>query len=423
MNRRSFRFTLALATLIAVAGVVRADDGEPELRGRKISEWIEMLRGHAGESGRRAALFALGAAAAEPGIWRPMLIQQRRAGLLAVEIIGPGKSRLVFPAVLTALHDDPDDKVRESAAAALGRLGGRMVDDVKDANRIDPAVDRKKPLPLNEVREGLGEALRGDKSPRVREACAVALGKLEWSAKNAVPALAQALKDDNTAVRGAAVEALRRIGNDASDALAALQEIAKDEKGDRLMRTEAIHAIARLDKDSPVETGLLLKIWHDPGAPVEVRVAVADALDQLMITSAAADLGTELAIAKNDLEVRRGAAVALVHFGADARPAIPQLRAALKDDDKFVRSLSMNALGKVKEFGDERKSVLMDLCNAFKDRVLEVRVAAIETLGVLGTDAIGDELPIVVERLKEATRDGQKSIREAAQATLKKLGK
>jgi HEAT repeat protein len=352
-----------------------------------------------------------------------MLIQQRRAGLLAVEIIGPGKSRLVFPAVLTALHDDPDDKMRESAAATLGRLGGRMVDEVKDANRIDPSVDRKKALPLNEVREGLAEALRGDKSPRVREACAVALGKLEWSAKNAVPSLAQALKDENSAVRGAAVEALRRIGNDASDALTALQEVAKDEKSDRLMRTQAIHAIARLDKDSPVDTGLLLKIWHDSGAPVEVRAAVADALDQLAITSAAADLGTELAIAKNDLEVRRGAAVALVHFGADSKPAVPQLRAGLKDDDKFVRSLSMNALGKVKDLGDERKGVIMDLCNAFKDRVLEVRVAAIETLGVLGTEGIGDELPTAVERLKEATRDGQKSIRDAAQATLKKLGK
>ncbi len=423
MKRCSFRFTLALATLTAVAGIVRADDGEPELRGRKISEWIEMLRGHAGESGRRTALFAVGAAAAEPGIWQPMLIQQRRAGLLAVEIIGPGKSRLVFPAVLTALHGDPDDKMRESAAATLGRLGGRMVDEVKDANRIDPSVDRKKPLPLNEVREGLAEAMRGDKSPRVREACAVALGKLEWSAKNAVPALAQALKDDNSAVRAAAVEALRRIGNDASDALTALQEVAKDEKGDRSMRTQAIHAIARLDKDSPVDTGLLLKLWHDPATPVEIRVAVADALDQLAITSAAADLGTELAIAKNDLEVRRGAAVALVHFGADSKPAVPHLRAALKDDDKFVRSLSMNALGKVKDLGDERKGVIMDLCNAFKDRVLEVRVAAIETLGVLGTDGIGDELPMVVERLKEATRDGQKSIRDVAQATLKKLGK
>ena len=95
MKRFGYLLPLALSTLLTVGGGVRADGDEPELRGRKLSEWLEMLRGQQAEKDRHVALLALGVAASGPSFWQPYLHHQRRAGLLAVELIGPGKSKLV----------------------------------------------------------------------------------------------------------------------------------------------------------------------------------------------------------------------------------------------------------------------------------------------------------------------------------------
>ncbi len=424
MKRIWFSFLLVLVALASVRTAARADD-DPELRGRRLSEWIELLCGQRTEADRKALAPALGSGASQPAAWHTYAVQQRRLGLLAVEVIGPGKSRNVLPALDAALQDDPDDKIREAAALALGRCATRLVDNVKDAVRVDPTLERKKVMPeLGPVRDALATAMRGDKSPRVREASAAALGKLEWTAALAVPALAQALKDESPTVRTAAAESLRRIGEDAAEALPALQDVLKDDKADKVLRSLAAKVIARQGTDVEVNLELLLKVWHDPAAPNEVRADVGEALGNLKKTAAATDLGTELANAKNDLTVRRAAAVALDSFGADAKPAVAQLRTALKDDDKFVRTLAMHTLGQIgRGLGDERKNVVKDLVAALSDRVLECRVAAIETLGALGADGLGDDLPAVVERLTAAKNDTQKAVREAAENSLKKLGK
>src|SRR5205085_8217645 len=60
----------------------------------------------------------------------------------------------------------------------------------------------------------LVQALRDDDDPRVRLNAATALGRRDMNAKAAIPALVAALKDDR-AVGGAAAEALRAWGPDA----------------------------------------------------------------------------------------------------------------------------------------------------------------------------------------------------------------
>jgi hypothetical protein len=76
-----------------------------------------------------------------------------------------------------------------------------------------------------------------------------------------------------------------------------------------------------------------------------------------------------------------------------------------------------------RNLGEERHAVVRDLVAGIGDRVVEVRVVAIETLGVLGPDILGEDLPAVVERLGAVKRDGQKGVREAADDVLKKLVK
>jgi HEAT repeat protein len=423
MKRFWLPVSVALLAMISQTAGVRADGEEPELRGRKLSEWLEMLRGEQAEKGRLTAQLALGPIAANAAAWQPIFAQSRRAGLLAVELIGSSKSRFILPAVCTTLREDRDEKMRENAAMALGRMGGKMIDEAKE-QRKKGLVDDKPRLQLGEVRDTLAIALRNDKSPRVREASANALGKLEWMAADVVSAMASALKDESLPVRAAAADALRRLGPDAADALPALQEVLKDDKADRLTRVQVAQAIGRQGSNADVDVDLLLKVWHDPKAPADVRAAVAECLEQLKRTSTAVDLGKELENAKNDLEIRRAAAKALDSFEGSAKPAQSELRKALHDDDKYVRCLAMHALGKIgKDLGEETKDIVKDLFGLLEDRVLEVKISAIETLGNIGSEGLGDQRKAVVDRLTEITRDTQKGVREAATEAIKKLTK
>jgi HEAT repeat protein len=52
---------------------------------------------------------------------------------------------------------------------------------------------------------------------------------------------------------------------------------------------------------------------------------------------------------------------------------------------------------------------------------LEVRLAAIETLGNLGADAIGDDLKTVLDKMNDLSKDSQRAVRETAAQTAKKL--
>jgi HEAT repeat protein len=73
------------------------------------------------------------------------------------------------------------------------------------------------------------------------------------------------------------------------------------------------------------------------------------------------------------------------------------------------------------ELGDERKPAIEGILTAMDDNVLEVRIAAIEALGNLGTEGLGDQKKAVAARLTAATRDPQKAVSEAAKVALKKL--
>src|SRR5205823_10089350 len=155
---------------------------EPVLRDRKLSEWIADLRGEKDVRARLAAPVLLGPLSAQPNLYLAQT-NRRRAGLLAVELIGPDKSPMVLPALIDALRDDPDDSLRAAAALALGRLAQKP--------KLDPDL-------FVTPASALLAALKGDPAARVREAAAESLGKMTnvpGLAKEAVPALAAAPKD------------------------------------------------------------------------------------------------------------------------------------------------------------------------------------------------------------------------------------
>ena len=346
-------------------------------------------------------------------------IKHRQGALIALERIGPLKSSKVLPAVVAALTSPAQDEaVRESAATALGR----MYDRVKEDNEF---------VHWDGARDGLAAAVRTDKAAQVREAAATALGRLEGDAAKAVPELKAALKDPQQGVRAAAAEALRRIAVDkdaakeVADALPDLQRLVKDQNADPLGRAAAALAIGQVGAPEAVAAvGTLADAAADAAAPAGVRKAAAEALGRLGedAGAAAGRLAAALSAADAPPEVRRAAAEALDRLGPAAKPALPALKKAVDDDDKFIRVVSLHALGRLgPDLGGEVKGVVAVLLPRLDDDVVEVRVAAIQAVGAVGKDALGADLKPVADRLTQALGDSRPEVRNAAAAALARL--
>jgi HEAT repeat protein len=381
-----------LVALLAFAARGRAEEDEPAFRGKKLSDWLTMLR-------------------------EDKDVKRRRVALIAVEQIGPAKSRKVLPAVVTALREDPEEQVREASARALGRLILRAV-----ARREDKAEE---PPRLDNVRDALAAALRTDKSGGVREAAATALGHLGEEARTVVGALALALQDKHPGTRAAAAEALRKLGKEAREAVPELQQVVKDKNAEAMTRAQAALALGRVGApDALAAVPALKDVLADAKAPADVRKAAAEALGELgkAAADAAPALGAALTAKTSDTPLRRAAAAALDGLGPDAKPALPALTLALKDEDRFVRCQAMHAIGRIgKELAPGNKEVVIGLLRCLDDSVIEVRVAAVETFGALGAEGLGPDTKAVLDRLSDAARDSNKAVREAAAEALKKI--
>ena len=413
---RSLSLSLLVPLALLTPSAARAADDEPSIQNRPLSEWLEMLRGDKGRAERETALLALGSPAAHPDVWKQQA-RLREAGLLAVSLIGPQRSPKVFPALLAALHDDPEESIRRGAALSLGRLGAKVHDDnEKGARKIS----------LDDVRGGLTVALGQDKSPKVRETTAWALGQLLEEPGSSVPALVAALKDPDPATQAAAADSVRRFGQSiaARDALPQLEAALKNPKTNTLARVRVAITIGIIGRQpaTTVDNKVLLEVLNDGSSPEELRIAIIETLGRLGNANAVDALTRVLGADKSSLDLRRACLTALDNFGAAARPALPQLRLGLRDKDKFIRTLSMHVIGRLgRDLGPEGKEIVKELLKITGDPVFEVRVAAIETLGNLGADALGDELPDVLKRLDELTKDTQRGVREAAEDARKKL--
>ncbi|MFL5245134.1 MAG: HEAT repeat domain-containing protein [Gemmataceae bacterium] len=390
MARAPVRIILAALTWFTCClQIGLAQNEEPVVYKRPLSEWLATLKGDKTDKNRRAALIALG----EIGL----------------------RSRKVVPAVALALRQDESATVREAAAQLLGRLAFKATDLLQDATgavRVGLIEDRKQAL------EALMEALRADKVAKVRTASGTGLGRLGPDAAPAVAALAAALKDKDDTTRAAAAEALGRIGRDAGEAVPALLDCLKDKKADRFVRMFAAFALGRTEGDSAVVVPALSETLADPACPSDVRKAAAEALGQ--IGRSAADSVPILVSAltkeptKQTVDIRRAAATALDRIHPEAKAVLPDLKAALKDDDKFVRSQILHLLGRL---GNEGADAVPDVIQRLKDdQVLEVRLAAIEALGALGVNS-----KEVIEALTAASRSSVAAVRDAAKEALKKL--
>ncbi len=95
---------------------------------------------------------------------------------------------------------------------------------------------------------------------------------------------------------------------------------------------------------------------------------------------------------------RRQAAKTLAEAGPEAKPAIAELTAALRDSDKFVRRFAAQALGAQ---GANARSAVNPLRNCLNDDKKEVVEAAIDALVKIGNAG----LPPLIEYVKNPKED------------------
>ena len=205
---------------------------------------------------RREALRALAVLPADPSL-RPRIVGLvaerdpwvRAAAFGALARTSPED----FALVLSGLDADPDFRVRQSLARALGAVGDDMSVGVLHAMLRD---EDARVLPA--VLEGLRRA-RG---------------------KDALDTLLRHLDHADLGVRSAAAEEIRELGPTGSSVrlLAAWQRGVQDGAGELEARLSAVLALAA-QKDAPAREGLARVVREDPSRAVRARAAALLAAD------------------------------------------------------------------------------------------------------------------------------------------------
>jgi HEAT repeat protein/beta-lactamase regulating signal transducer with metallopeptidase domain len=208
----------------------------------------------------------------------------------------------------------------------------------------------------------------------------------------AVPALLSVLKDENAAVRLAAVESLGNLSD--PRAVDALVQALKTDTDPRV-REAAAEALGNIDSPRAVP-GLIAALGSEKVSAVRAKIAWA--LGEIDDARAVEALGG--AVRDPDAEVRRQVVWALGELESPA--AVPMLIPALKDADVETRKQAAEALG---EIGN--KDAVEALIPVTKDADAEVRK---EAVGALGNIQDKRALPA----LEAAVRDPNVEVRRQA---------
>ena len=181
------------------------------------------------------------------------------------------------------------------------------------------------------------------------------LGEICDPSSTIIASLKGALHDPEPSVRGAAAEALGRIGCLAAEAVTPIVQLLERET-DEMGRARCIFALGRAGKNaSQVVPTLLELLRRDKTHAYDTALW---ALAEIGIYTPEVTEQISRGLDKDLSDQRWGAAKALGLIGRDASSAVPRLLTSLQDVHPLVRELSAWALG---EIGSAAESALPSL--------------------------------------------------------------
>jgi HEAT repeat protein len=210
-----------------------------------------------------------------------------------------------------------------------------------------------------------------------------AISELGEIGEPAIPALIEALQDENLQVRQSATEVLRQSGRPVIPAL--------------------VKALTNSDVELRRRAAALLKkvsrsYWNSSELS-KVKTVVSQLIPLLQ---------------DSDAGVRSSAASALGNIGAEAKTAVSQLIPLLQDSDAGVRSSAASALGNI---GAEAKTAVSQLIPLLQDSDAGVRSSAASALGNIGAEA-----KTAVPQLVSLLQDSDEGVCSSAASALGKIG-
>lgn len=392
---KHFKAVAALLILGMLSHALMAFEEEPVFQGKKFSEWEAMLKVDSNYSKLSDAE-------------KEKASRSRRAGLIALELMASSLDKRILPSMVLVLKNDPEEKLRETAALSLTRVALKMSEKTKSSSTRQYAA------------EVLKESLEKDKSIRVKEIAASSLGKLVPESAPAIPGLILAMKQKDTGLRVAAVDALRRLGPEAKDAASDLRALASDSTADIISKSFAFLALGNLKDVDAIP--VLLQTVQDAKMPLELRLPAANAISMMGGEAGgviAEKLGLLLIEEGTPKDLKIALSITLDSQESFAYPAWKSMVPALKDRDAAVRSIILHCLGSIgAKLQKNFKVVQTAVLGCVNDSALEVRLAAVETLGRWGPELSDDE---VVKKVESLTKDTAKEMRETAATVLKRL--
>jgi HEAT repeat protein len=298
---------------------------------------------------------------------------------------GPG----VIPLLRKALKDN-DPKIRAGAAATLAQMGDLAREYSTNKNGLPRGTVLVSMADLAQAAPELKVAMN-DPDWDVRHQAALALAYADPGDSRAVPSIVDLVENGDFILSIAAIAALDNMGNNAKDAVPALQKVLAS-SSDETLRGAAARTLGKVGGTAAC-TSLAQAMANDKECTP--RFAASQAMAQLWTVcpqAISALIGTlgESGCTGENLLARIG------------NPAVPALIAALKSPDLYVREGAAQAFLEMKSLTPEAVNALTI---ALRDKSVNVSSKAADALYAVG--AMPKE--VGAERDREADINAQSS--------------
>jgi HEAT repeat protein len=247
-----------------------------------------------------------------------------------------------------------------------------------------------------------------DKDPFVRVAAARGLAALPPAPEITLPILEKALKDADETTAHYALDALATLG---PAAVPRLLDALKHKQ----LRGQVIYVLGQIGPKAAPATEALAKLLRDDDSRVAIESAIA--LGKIGPEAKSAVPALVAALQQKECSNAHAIIFALGRIGPSASAAEPKLLELTKSPDHTLAIPSAWAITQLHPGSAEIVAKVSPVIVAgLADPLAESREAAAEALGSLGPLAKGS-----IPALEKATKDEQKSVREAATEALQAI--